>query len=333
MKAYKLSKYGASNLKQITMDEPQLKSGEVLVKQYATSINSADADMLKGTIFGRFSGLLYPKYKVLGSDLAGIVVKASSDVNNVKVGDRVFGDMSEEGFATYASHKAVKASALTKMPEGMSFIMAASLASAGVIALQAIEKKELDNKSNVCINGVGGGMGTISLQIAKHYGANVLGVDSEYKKDAILKLGADEYIDYEKEEYISLKNKYDLIIDCQCYKPIKNFLPMLKDEGIYTMIGGSLRRIIQTTLSGKRLTKGTNKSIGVLLGEMNNLKRMKKLGDLWSDNSIKAVIDTVYNFNELPKAFEHFLSGKFTGKIVIKIDDEEQNIDYKEVNI
>lgn len=325
MKVYRLSRYGLSNLKLVDREERPLKSSQVLVKQYATSINSADMDIIVGSLFGRFSGILKPKHKVSGSDIAGKVIKVGSGVKNLKLGDRVYGDMSEEAFGAFATHKIVREDALTLMPDEMSFKTAACLASAGVISLQAIQKKELDQSSNVCINGVGGGMGTLALQMAKNYGAHVVGIDSEYKRDKIVELGVDEYIDYKEINYTALAYKYDLIIDCQCYNPIKKFKGMLKDDGVYTMIGGSFFRIIQAALFGKSVTHGTNKEIGVLLAQMNNLSRMSLLSNLYKEKKLEAIIDKVYKFDELPKALEDFLSGKFVGKIVIEIVEEDND--------
>jgi len=133
-----LNIYGVKNLKLTHMNDPIIERDQVLVKQCATSINSADLDLIKGSLLDRVYGLFRPRYKIPGSDLAGVILEIGQNVTAFKVGDRVFSDMSEEKFATYSTHKLVKASALTKIPDDMSFTTAASLPSGGVLTLQAI---------------------------------------------------------------------------------------------------------------------------------------------------------------------------------------------------
>lgn len=322
MEAYKMHKYGLSHLKKEKQSLGALKAGQVCVDLYATSINSADMDMVKGSIFGRFSGLLRPKYKVPGSDLAGKVAAVGPGVENLKVGDRVYGDMSEEGFACFARQKIVRAGALTKMPPGMDFISGAALPSAGVIALQAMEKQTLTKDSHVCINGCGGGMGTLCLQVAKAKGAYVVAVDSAYKRDTLMALKADAYVDYRVDKFTRGDLAYDLIVDCQSHHKLKAYLGILKAGGVYTMVGGSIKSIIGAAIFSKSLSKKTGKSLGLLLGQMNHLQRMQTLGDLWTKGDLKPIIDRVYDFDDFIGALEHFESGNFVGKIVVKIREE-----------
>ncbi len=322
MKAAVIDRYGGPDVLTIVeVDKPSPKANEVCVKIIASSINSADYDLLSGTTFGRFSGPFKPRYHILGSDIAGVVVSIGINVSRFKVGDAVYGDMSEEQFGAFCEYKCVDEKALYLKPDNMSFNDAAALPSAGVIALQGLTNmKQLEAHEHLLLNGAGGGMGTYALMVALHWGAKVTAVDSTYKQDKILALGATAVIDYKKHDYIKNEISYDRILDCQSVHTAFKYPKKLKENGIYYMVGGKVSSLLSVALLGPILSKG--KHIKILLGRFNNAKEMNTIEELYKDG-IKPIIDKVYSLDDISKAFEHFMSGNFFGKIVIRIMDEE----------
>lgn len=328
MKAAVYSRYGGPSVLSIEeVDKPIPKSNEVCVKIYATSINSADIDQLKGTAFGRMSGLLKPRYKVLGSDISGIVESIGSSVSRFKIGDPVYGDMTEEGFSTFAEYKTVREDALTLKPNNMSFVEAAALPSAGVIALQSINNQKSISKDDVVlINGVGGGMGSLALQIVKSLGAYVIGVDKGIKLDKAKALGADEVIDYENYDYTKLSKRYDRIIDCHAIHGPNKYFKLLKEDGVYYMIGGTIRSLIKTAIYGTIKSKNNNKKVLVLLGKPNKKEDLTLLEEYYKENMYQILIDKSFDFKDIREAVSYFLEGTFVGKVVIKICDYEESL-------
>jgi len=323
MKAAVYSKYGAPSVLKIKeVKKPIPNSHEVLVKIIATSINSADAEMLKGSLLGRLSGIFKPSFKILGSDISGVVEAIGSEVTFFKVGDAVYGDMTESRFGTFAEYKTVNEKALSQKPDYLSFIEAAALPSAGVIALQSVNnRKNLRSGDQVLINGAGGGMGTLAVQITKALGAEVTGIDKKVKLGAVRAIGADHVIDYEVVKYTKLKEHYDRIIDCQAfYGPVK-YRRLLKEHGVFYMIGGSVSSLLRMAIFGSLLSSKSTKKLGVLLGRPNKQEDIKRLERLVEEKSIRPIIDKCFKLDDIVTAFEYFETGNFVGKIIIEITD------------
>ncbi len=325
MKAAVYTKYGAPMVLKIKeIKTPSPKSHEVLVKIIASSINSADFEMLKGTVLGRLSGLFKPSFRILGSDISGVVEAIGSEVTLFKVGDEVYGDMTGAGFATFAEYKAVDENILSRKPDSLTFLEAAAIPSAGVIALQSINNiKSIKPGQQVLINGAGGGMGTMAVQMAKAFGAYVTGVDKSVKLNTIKTLGADRVMDYETENYVKLDTTYDRIVDCQAFfGPIK-YIRRLNTNGIFYMIGGSVSSLLRVGIFGSLLSLISTKKVGLLLGRPNNKEDIRTIEDLIQQRTLKPVIDKCFKLDEIVEAFEYFETGNFVGKIVIEIADNQ----------
>ena len=192
MKAIVCKKYGTPDvLRFMELDKPKQKSNEVLVKIHVASLNAADWEQLEGKLFIRMAAPFHPKYKILGSDIAGVVEAVGENVTLFKIDDEVFGDLFEIGMGALAEYVCVHEKVLLKKPQNISFEDAATLPQAAIIALQGMRsKREITPGQKVLVNGAGGGMGTFALQIAKYFGAEVTGVDSFEKFDVMQKLGA-----------------------------------------------------------------------------------------------------------------------------------------------
>lgn len=321
MKAVVYDQYGGPDKLRIEeMRKPSPKGGEVLVRVYSSSINGADDDMLKGTAFGRFSGLFKPGYKVLGSDIAGVVESIGINVKTLSINDRVFADLSEHRFGGFSEYVVVKESALSLIPEDMTFEEAAATPSAGTIALQSINnRKKIQPEEKVLVNGAGGGMGTFAVQMAKALGAEVTGVDKGDKLQGILKIGADHVIDYTQEKFTKKGITYDRIIDCKAFHSPMQYRKALNKGGVYYMIGGSMSSLIRVTFGGLIIRLFSDKFIGLLMGQFNRKVDMDVLKEMYTAKTVVPIISKVFELEDISKAFEYYVQSDVVGKVIINM--------------
>ncbi len=222
MKAIVYTKYGPPDvLKLEEVEKPAPKDNEVLVKVHAASLNAGDWHMLIGEpFFLRLVawGLLKPKHKILGLDIAGRVEAVGRNVKQFQPGDEVFG---ESGFGAFAEYRCVTEDKLVLKPANISFEKAAAVPEAAVVALQGLrDKGQIQPGQKVLINGASGGVGTFAVQIAKSFGAEVTAVCSTRNLDMARSIGADQVIDYTQEDFTQNEPRYDLILAVNGYHPI-----------------------------------------------------------------------------------------------------------------
>ena len=226
--------------------EPVPGEGEVLIRTEYVSLNTSDYELLTGKpLFTRVFGLFRPKNRILGTDISGTVKAAGKNAVKFTPGDRVFGDIFEYfgGFAEYVS---VPEKLLTLIPGEISFKTASAIPQAAEIAYQGVfDRGSIREGEKILINGAGGGSGSFAVQIAKHFKADVTGVDNSEKQDFILSLGADRAIDYRAEDFTRSGESYDLILDLAAYHSVADYKKVLKEKGIYRMVGGSMSVIFQ----------------------------------------------------------------------------------------
>ncbi|MBN1118597.1 MAG: NAD(P)-dependent alcohol dehydrogenase [Bacteroidales bacterium] len=323
MKAITYHKYGSADVLRFEdVDVPTPGVKEVLVKVHACSINDFDWGLLRGKPFVNkaINGFRKPRRTILGSDIAGEVVETGKEVTQFQKGDKVFGDISNYwgGFAEFVC---AKENLLTFKPDFLSYTEAAALPQAGVLALQGVlDKMKVSEGQHVLINGAGGGSGSFAIQLAKHLGAEVTGVDSSIKLENMLKLGADQVIDYTKQDFTKNISSYDIIIDIYGTHGILDYKRALKPGGIYKMIGGSSSTIIQTMLFGSVISLFSNKKLGIIAHKPN--KNLQTLLELADTGIIKPIVDKVFKLKDTAKAFEYFGNGLTMGKVVIDISGE-----------
>jgi NADPH:quinone reductase-like Zn-dependent oxidoreductase len=319
LKAIVYTKYGGPEVLQVKeVEKPYPKDDEVLVKVYAVSINDWDIGLLKGDVINRLIyGLFKPKKKILGSDVAGRIEVVGKNVKQFQAGDEVYGDLSGKwgGFAEYvcASDRA-----LALKPANMSFIEAAAIPQAAMLAVQGlIDKGKIQPGQKLLINGAGGGVGTFAVQIAKLYGVEVTGVDSSEKLDMLRSIGFDYVIDYNREDFTKNGQRYDLILDVKTNRSIFDYARALSPNGIYVTIGGSLMRIFQALYLGPWISMGRKKRIRIVALKPN--KDLVYINELFEAGKIKPVIDGPYKLDEGPEAFRLFDQANHKGKVVIVI--------------
>src|SRR6266404_4710800 len=240
MKAIVYCDYGVANLKLEEIEKPVPSDDQILVRVRAASINPYDWHFVEGTPYVMRAmgvGLRKPKDTRLGVDFAGIVETVGKNVTEFKPGDEVFGGRGG-AFAEYVCRRATGAIALK--PANVTFEQAAALNIAGITALQGIrDKGKVQAGQKVLVNGASGGVGTFAVQIAKSFGANVTGVCSTRNVDLVKSLGADQVIDYTKEDFTKGNERYDVILDnVGTGHSLSEYRKVLAPDGKYVQIGG-----------------------------------------------------------------------------------------------
>ncbi len=319
MKAIIHQSYG-SPLRLAERPDPTPGPGEVLVKVHATAINDWDwcYSIGKPYIYRLMFGLRRPKTEILGAEVAGVVEALGEGTQKFQVGDRVYGDLSEVGFGAFAERVCPHEDALERMPDTMSFEQAAAIPHAAMLALQGlVDVGKIQPNERVLINGAGGGVGTIGLQIAKRYGATVAGVDSAQKLDAMRKLGFDRVIDYRSEDFTKTGDRYDLILDTKSNRGPTRYLEALEPKGRYVTVGGALPRLLQLFCMGPALSKATQKQLSVLALKPN--QGLKSINEQFTTDGLELLLDGPYPLEEVPRALERFGKAEHIGKVVITL--------------
>ena len=321
MKAIVWPKYGPPDVLQFTeVDKPTPNDDEVQVKIHAASLNGVDFEFLRGSWAARITvGTLKPKNKILGSDVSGRVEAVGRNVKQFQPGDEIMGDLLSHGLGAFAEYVCAPEKALTLKPAGMTFEQAATYPQAAIIALQSLRgKKQIQPGQKVLINGAGGGMGTFAIQIAKHYGAEVTGVDSAKKLDMMRSIGADHVIDYAQEDYTKSGQHYDMIIDTVVRRSIFNCKHALSPDGLFVMLGGSRSAFFQVVFLGPLISRtGSKKMSFNWWSEPFNKEDMDFLTELFEAGKVVPVIDRKYKLSEVPEALRYLEEGHVLGKTVI----------------
>ena len=320
MKAMVCKRYGSPDvLKQADVEMPRLKNDEVMVKVHASSVNAADVDQIRGVFMVRMGAPIRPRHRIPGSDIAGKIEAIGRDVSRFSPGEEVYADLTESGFGAFAEYVAVPESSLVLKPSNLSFEEAASMPSAGGVALINLQgKKPIQPGQKVLINGAGGGMGTLAVQIAKADGAEVTGVDTAEKLDMLRSIGADHVFDYLTQDVTKNEQSFDLIIDLACFRSINDFRPILNPDGVFLLVGGSLKSTLQAALAMGRRKVEDSREMGIL-AKYPKAKELMLLKDLAESGKIVPVIDRHYRLEEISDALAYLASGKAKGKVVISV--------------
>lgn len=321
MKAVVYDRYGPPDVLRVTdRPVPRPGPGEVLVRVRAVSLNRSDWETLIGRpLYARFGGLLRPGRRILGSDIAGTVEAVGPGVQRFHPGQDVFADILERmgGFAEYV---AVPERMLGPLPSGLSHEVAACLPQAGAIALQGIvEKGKVGSGARVLINGAGGGSGMYAIQLAKLHGAEVTGVDNPRKLDFMRSVGADDVIDYTREDFTRLGRTWDLILDVAAYRSPADYRRALAPGGRYLLTGGSMAALLRVLVLGTATGRAEAKSIRVLAVRQ-GVSGLAELIELCQSGAVRTVIDRRYRLAEVPAALRYLGEGHANGKVVIQLD-------------
>ncbi|MBW3583997.1 MAG: NAD(P)-dependent alcohol dehydrogenase [Euryarchaeota archaeon] len=321
MDAIVLSRYGPPEVLELRdVPKPEPKEDEVLVRVRSSAVNDWDWCFVRGKplIYRLMFGMRRPKVSILGVEVSGTVEAVGAGVTRFRPGDDVYGDISEAGFGGFAEFVCVREDALVRKPADMTFEQAAALPHAAMLAYQGlVEVGRIREGERILINGAGGGVGTIGVQIAKRYGAEVTGVDRGFKLDILRRVGFDHVIDFEKEDFTASGQRYDLILDTKTIRSPSRYLGSLHKGGRYVTVGGHLPRLLQAVTIGPLVGRLRGKRVRVVA-----LKPNKDLGyvnEMFETHGIECVIDGPYPLREVPRALRHFGEAKHVGKIVITV--------------
>lgn len=321
MKAILQTKYGPPEALQLKeVEKPTPKDDEVLIKVYAASVNKYDWHFLTADIFlirVMGGGMLKPKYTRLGADIAGRVEAVGRNVKQFQPDDEVFGDISHGGFAEYAC---APESRLALKPANLSFEEAAAVPMAALTALQGLrDEGQIQPGQKVLINGASGGVGTFAVQIAKSFGAKVTAVCSPRNLDQARSIGADQVIDYTREDFTQNRLQYDLILAASGYHSLSAYKRALTRKGIYVMAGGSTAQIFQAMLMGSWMSETGGKKIGGVSAKIDQ-KDLGLIKELIEADKVKPVIDRYYPLGEAAEALRYLGEGHARGKVVIIVE-------------
>jgi NADPH:quinone reductase-like Zn-dependent oxidoreductase len=323
MKAIVYTKYGPPDVLRLEeVQKPTPGDGEVLIKVHAASVNYADWGFLRGKPFlvRVWSGLIKPKHKILGGDVAGQVEAVGKNVKQFQPGDEVFGDISSSGWGAFAEYVCASENALVLKPASVTFEDAAAIPIAAVTALQGTrDKGQIQQGLKVLINGSSGGVGTFAVQIAKSFGAEVTAVCSTRNLDIARSIGADQVIDYTQENFTKNGQHYDLIIAANGYHPISDYKRALSPKGVYVVTGGSMAQVFQGMLLGPLISMTGSKKMGNSMTQSNQ-KDLVFLKELLEAGEVVPVIDRRYPLSEAPEALRYLGEGHAKGKVVITLE-------------
>jgi 2-desacetyl-2-hydroxyethyl bacteriochlorophyllide A dehydrogenase len=329
MKAIVWTKYGPPDTLQLReVEMPTPKENEVLIKVHAATASTPDTEFrrLKLPLFFAFFlrlylGFLKPTRKtILGTEFAGEIVSVGKEVTQYKPGDQVYG-YTGLGMGTYAEYLCLSekpsafAGVMAKKPVNITYEEAAAVPFGGLEALHSLRQANIQPGQKVLIVGAGGSIGTYSVQLAKHYGAEVTAVDHTVKLDMLRSIGADHVIDYTKEDFTKNGQTYDVILDTIGKSPFARSLRSLKEHGTYLnanpgLFGGILMRWLSKNSSKRVITWSAGYST----------KNLLAVKELIETGKIKPVIDRRYPLEQIAEAHRYVDSGLKKGNVVITME-------------
>jgi NADPH:quinone reductase-like Zn-dependent oxidoreductase len=321
MQAVVYSRYGPPDVLRLEeVAKPSPSDDEVLIKVHAVSLNRSDWEGLIGKpLYARGGGLRTPRHRILGSDIAGRVEQVGRNVTRFRPGDEVFGDILDHmgGFAEYVC---APESSLVLKPAGLTFEQAATIPQSAGIALRGIrDKGQVQPGHKVLINGAGGGAGLFAVQLAKHYGAEVTGVDNSLKQEVMRSWGADHVVDYTREDVIRSGKQYDLILDLVAYRPAYAYTRALRRGGRYYFVGGSVGTLFQILLLGPLIRMATGKHTRLLIA-LSRPKDLLDAAELYAAGIVAPVIDRRFSLHETADALRYLGEGRARGKVIITLE-------------
>ena len=296
------------------IEKPKPTANQVLIRIYYASINAADYRSMKLKMI--------PKHGIYGAAIAGIVVEAGNQINEFKPGDEVMGDLSDCGFGGFAEYAVAPENILVHKPKNVSWDQASAIPLAAPTALQALQKKgKVQQGHHVLIIGSAGGVGSFAVQLAKHFGTYVTAVCSTRNVEQTKSLGADHIIDYSKDDFTKIKQRFDLILAINGNYSLIACRRLLKLGGKYVVVGGSMSQIFKTMILGKFLSIGAKKMY--FLAAKANKEDLQTVATLLEQDHIKAVIEEEYPLSKTAEAVEYVASGHAKAKVIIKVKEDE----------
>jgi NADPH:quinone reductase-like Zn-dependent oxidoreductase len=323
MKAIRQDSFGSTDVLEVAnIDRPEIGSDDVLVRVQAAGVDASVWHFMRGLpylfrIAG--AGLRAPTNPVRGGDLAGLVEAIGNDVTQFEEGDEVFG-VGDGAFAEYAR---ARADQVASMPPSLTVEQAAAVPTSACTALQGLrDQARVEPGQSVLVIGAGGGVGSFAVQIARAFGARVTGVCSTAKVELVRSIGADEVIDYTKDDFVRMGRSYDAILDIAGNRPLSDLRSVLTRRGTLVIVGGE---------GGGRWFGGLERQVHALVispfvrhrlrmyVSRASAEDLQALTGLIEDGEVMPIIDRTYPLPETPEAIRYVEEGNARGKVVITL--------------
>ncbi|MFJ6370148.1 NAD(P)-dependent alcohol dehydrogenase [Streptomyces virginiae] len=322
MKAIVQDVYGPPEvLRMEEMERPVPGRREVLVRVRAAGVDQGVWHLMAGLPYAvrAVSGLRTPRSRVRGMDVAGVVEAVGPDVTRFRPGDEVYGNCS----GSFAEYACAKEGSLAPKPAGLSFEQAAAVPVSACTALGAVrDSGQVKAGQRVLVLGASGGVGSFAVQVAKAYGAHVTGVCSTTKTDLVRSLGADEVLDYTRQDPVDGTHRYDVILDIAGNRPISRLRRALTPRGTLAIVGGE---------GGGNWIGGNQRQLGAMLltpfvghrlrahGTLVRSRDLEALTELIEAGSVTPAVDRIYPLTEVPDAIRYLRDGQVRGKVAIRL--------------
>ncbi|EHN13065.1 Bifunctional protein: zinc-containing alcohol dehydrogenase quinone oxidoreductase (NADPH:quinone reductase) [Patulibacter medicamentivorans] len=330
MKAWVVSKYERP-LELADRPEPEVGDRDVLVEIHAAGVNVLDEKIRTG----EFKPILpYEPPFTLGHDLAGVVIGIGAGVRRFSVGDEVYARPRDQRIGTFAERLAVHEDDLAIKPRSLSSSDAASVPLVALTAWQAlVEMAQVQPGQKVLVHAGSGGVGTYAIQLAKHLGATVATTAGAANHDWVRELGADQVVDYRREQFDDVLSGFDVVLDSQGERSVRRSLTVLKPGGLVIGIAGppdpTFSRGAGLPLPVRLVTRGLSwkarraaRRLGVryrFLFMRADGAQLQQIAQLIDDGTLRPVVERSYPFAEVPQALSHVASGHSKGKVVVEV--------------
>lgn len=325
MKAVLCTKYGGPEvLKLNEIVRPQPGPGEVLIRTHATVVSPSDCASRSGIprMIRLFTGLFKPKTPILGDSMAGEIVELGEAVTDFKVGDKIFGSTGLS-VGAYAQYNVLSVNeALAVLPTNLSYGEAAAICDGAITALPFLrDAAGIKEGQKILINGASGSVGTYAVQFSKYYGAEVTGTCSESNIEIVKSLGADNVIDYHKDDFCNNKESYDIIFDAVGKSSFSKCRKALKKGGIYLTTVPDLNILWFMIFTSKKSRKRARFEATGLRKAADKKKDYLFLKKLIEEDLLKTVIDREYQLEQMEEAHRYVEIGHKKGNVIINIKD------------
>ena len=322
MRAITYHAYGTPDVLELEdIPKPSPSDDEVLIKVHAATVGTWDCESRSFTFPLWFwlplrlaMGVRKPRWPVLGQELAGEIEAVGKDVKGFKNGDQVFASTGL-GFGAHAEYKCLPSTgAIAIKPANMSYEEAAGIPTGGDNALHFLRKADIQGEESVLINGAGGNIGVVAVQIAKHFGAEVTAVDSTEKLDMLRAIGADHVIDYTKEDFTETGKTYDVILDVVPKSSFSRCVRSIKPNGRYLLANPSFFPMVRALWTS--MTSSKKVMFAFAGSKQEDLVALKELVQA---GKIRAVIDKRFPLEQAAEAHAYVDTGRRKGTVVLTV--------------
>jgi len=321
MKVWTCRRYGGPEV--LMMEEqprPVPKANEILVRLSATTVSSGDVRLRTQKLprgFGLIGRLIFGirglRQPILGTEFSGIVEAAGASVTTYQIGNAVIG-FADTGMRCHAEYRVMSVDQLlVAKPPNLTFTEAAAMCFGGTTALHFLRKADLAAGKKILILGASGAVGSAMVQLARHFGAEVIGLASTRNLELVKSLGAQAVIDYTQQDFTTLPGGYDVIADTAAVSSFSHCLPLLTEHGRYLAVAADLRGTLARPV-------GTRKSIGGPASV--TVEAVRELASLSAAGTFKPVIDQVLPFSKMREAHALAETGHKRGSVVVTLNDD-----------